>query len=82
MLDVKDFGAAGDGATSDTYALRRALAAGGEISGVTVENLRFRGNGAGYFFAEKNGEINGVTLKNCALDVAPVPKMHGNDFDE
>lgn len=53
----------------------------GKISDVTVENLRFRGNGVGYFFAEKNGEINGVTLKNCSLDVVPVPKMHGDDFD-
>lgn len=53
----------------------------GRISEVTVENLRFYGNGAGYLFAEKNGEIDGVTLKNCDFDIVPKPKCWGDDYD-
>ncbi|PWM73114.1 MAG: hypothetical protein DBX59_05315 [Bacillota bacterium] len=54
----------------------------GTLSGVTVENLRFKGNGGGYFYAEKNGRIDGVTVKNCAFEITPKPKKWADDYDE
>ena len=112
MLNVKDFGAQGDGVSKDTAPLRAALlinACDGDISDVTfqnnvmeqtfpgtalcftanegvisnikVENFRFRGNGAGYFYAEKNGRIDGVTVKNCIFEIEPKPKAWGDGYD-
>lgn len=53
----------------------------GVISNIRVENFRFRGNGAGYFYAEKNGRIDGVTVKNCIFEIEPKPKAWGDGYD-
>lgn len=52
----------------------------GKIARVTVEELRFTGNGGGYFFAEKNGAIEDVFVRNCSFEITPVPKPHGDGY--
>lgn len=53
----------------------------GELRGVRVEKVRFRGNGVGYLFAEKKGKIEDVTFSECDLEIVPKLKCWGDDYN-
>lgn len=53
----------------------------GKISDVCLERVHFRGNGIGYLYAEKAGEISEVRITNCNFEIVPKPKYWGDDYD-
>ena len=53
----------------------------GKISDLIFERVSFRGNGIGYLYAEKAGEISGVRISECGFEIVPKPKLWGDGFD-